>query len=132
MGRVPISMSDNIIIVTAVASALGFLSGLGVGGGSLLLLWLTLIVGTEPATARFINLLFFLPSAAAACCFRWRQGKLRISQIFPAILGGCIGAVLGSMTAKGLPITALRKAFGILLIATGIREVLYKPKKQAP
>ena len=125
-------MADSFLVTIAISTALGFLSGMGVGGGSLLLLWLTLIVGMEPATAKFINLLFFLPSAAAACCFRWKQGSLHVRKILPAILGGCLGAVLGSMTVNGLPITALRKAFGILLIATGIREVLYKPKKQTP
>lgn len=124
-------MADSMIVITAVAALLGFLSGLGAGGGSLLLLWLTLVVGTDPSTARFINLLFFLPSAAASCWFRWKQGNLCIRQILPAIIGGCAGAVLGSITAKMLPISALRKAFGLLLIATGIRELLFKDKKQA-
>ena len=123
-------MYDSFIVTVTVATALGFLSGLGVGGGSLLLLWLTLVVGTEPSTARFINLLFFLPSAAAASWFRWKQGTLSIRKILPAICGGCLGAVLGSITAGILTVTILRKAFGVLLIVTGIRELLYKPKNQ--
>lgn len=131
LGRISIFVYDNFIITVIIAAALGFLSGLGVGGGSLLLLWLTLIVGTDPSTARFINLLFFLPSAAATCWFRWKNGNLCIKQILPAICGGCLGAVLGSFAAGILPITVLRKGFGILLIATGIRELLYKPKNQA-
>lgn len=131
LGRISIFMYDNFIITVIIAAALGFLSGLGIGGGSLLLLWLTLIVGTDPSTARFINLLFFLPSAAAACWFRWKNGNLCIKQILPAICGGCLGAVLGSITAGILPIAILRKAFGVLLMATGIRELLYKPKNQA-
>lgn len=124
-------MADSFLITVAVAALLGFLSGLGVGGGSLLLLWLTLIIGTDPSTARFINLLFFLPSAAAACWFRWKQGNLGIRKILPAILGGAVGAVVGSIAATWLSVNALRKGFGILLIVTGIRELLYKPKKQA-
>ena len=124
-------MSDNLLIVTAVATVLGFLSGLGVGGGSLLLLWLTLIVGTDPSTARLINLLFFLPSAAISSWFHWKQGVLSIKQIYPAAIAGCAGAILGSITAVNLPVTTLRKLFGFLLLGTGIRELLYKPKKQA-
>lgn len=124
-------MSDNVVIITAIATALGFLSGLGVGGGSLLLLWLTLIVGTDPSTARLINLLFFLPSAAISCCFRWKQGVLSIKQIYPSAIGGCIGAILGSITAENLPVPILKKLFGILLVGTGIRELRYKSKKQA-
>ena len=38
---------------------LGFLSGLGTGGGSLLILWLTLVMELDPQTARAVNLLFF-------------------------------------------------------------------------
>ena len=56
-------------------SVLGFLSGLGVGGGSLLMLWLTLVVGTDPAQARLMNLMFFLPCALGASIFRFRKAK---------------------------------------------------------
>ena len=124
-------MADNFIITVIVAAGLGFLSGLGVGGGSLLLLWLTIVIGTDPTDAKFINLLFFLPTAAISCYFRWKQGDLCIKKIMPAIFGGCAGAVLGSITATVLPIFAIRKLFGMLLIVTGIREILYKTKKQA-
>lgn len=125
-------MASNPLIVTAVATALGFLSGLGIGGGSLLLLWLTLLVGTDIATARLINLLFFLPSSAVSCWFRWKQGTLHMKQILPAAVAGSFGAVAGSITAGVTRIDMLRKLFGLLLIITGIREILYKPKKQAP
>ena len=124
-------MASNILIITAVATVLGILSGLGVGGGSLLLLWLTLIIGTDQETARMINLLFFLPSAVVSCYFRWKQGTLCIKQILPAAAFGCIGAILGTMTSGILPLDSLKKLFGLLLIGTGIRELLYKTKKQA-
>ena len=124
-------MADSLILTLMVGSVLGFLAGLGVGGGSLLLLWLTLIVQLEPPEARIINLLFFLPSAVITCLFRWKQGTLVIKNILPAIIGGCGGAVLGSFAADYLPVSILRKLFGMLLLATGIREILYKQKKQA-
>lgn len=124
-------MSLSFLTVTAVSSLLGFLSGLGVGGGSLLLLWLTLVAGVEPSTARLINLLFFLPAAAVSCLIHSRQGTLCLKQIWPAALSGCIGAVLGSITAKTLPVGALKKCFGVLLLATGLRELFHKPQKQA-
>ena len=124
-------MADNFITITIISTVLGFLSGLGVGGGSLLLLWLTAVVGIELADARCINLLFFLPSAAVACWYHKKQGRLSMGQLYPAILGGCVGAVCGSIITKMLPITLLRKLFGLLLVITGIRELRYRPKKQA-
>ena len=124
-------MTDNFLMITAVATILGFLSGLGVGGGSLLLLWLTLVCNEEPSAARLINLLFFLPSAAVSCWFHWKLGSLRIKQILPIAITGCIGAAAGSISAGILPMRALKKLFGILLLVTGTRELLHKPKKQA-
>ena len=107
----------------------GFLSGLGIGGGSLLILWLTLVQGVEPAVARVINLLFFLPSAAVAVLFRWKQGVLPFQKILPAISAGAIAAALFTLWSRNLEVSLLKKGFGCLLLVTGIREILYKPKK---
>lgn len=105
---------------------LGFLAGLGVGGGSLLMLWLTLVLHLEPETARCINLMFFIPSALTAAFFRWKQGSLPLGKILPAVLAGCASALLFSLLGQNLNTQILKKLFGGLLIATGIRELLYK------
>ena len=44
----------------------GVLSGLGIGGGTLLMVWMTAICGLEQRTAQGINLLYFLPTAVCA------------------------------------------------------------------
>ena len=110
-----------------VGTALGFLSGLGVGGGSLLILWLTLVMGMEPVAARVINLLFFLQAAAVACRFRWKQGVLPLKTVLPAMVAGALGAVTGTWISGKLDMNVLKKAFGLLLMVTGIREILWKP-----
>lgn len=111
-----------------LGTILGFLSGLGTGGGSLLLLWLTVILDMPPETARSINLLFFIPSALVACCFRWKQGSLDLKTVFPAIAAGCICAGVFSWLGMFLDTGLLKKLFGGLLIAAGLRELLYKKK----
>lgn len=108
---------------------LGFLAGLGVGGGSLLVLWLTVVLGFPPETARSINLLFFIPSALIACCFRWKQGTLDIKAVLPAILSGCLAAALFSWLGATLNTVLLKKLFGGLLVITGLRELFYKQKR---
>lgn len=123
-------MVESLPVVIAVSTVLGFLSGIGVGGGSLLILWLTFVVGMEHSQARLLNLLFFLPSAIIASVFRWKQGKLDIHSILPAILCGCIAAAVGSTISMHINIEMLKKLFGGLLIITGIRELMYKPKKK--
>lgn len=109
-----------------VGSILGFLSGLGTGGGSLLILWLTFVVGVDSTIARNINLMFFVPSALIACFFRWKQGRLNFGKILPAIVAGCISAAIFSWLSGIIDSSLFRKAFGLLLIFTGLRELLCK------
>ncbi|HIS60190.1 MAG TPA: sulfite exporter TauE/SafE family protein [Candidatus Faecousia faecipullorum] len=121
-------MLESFPIALMVGTALGILSGLGVGGGSLLLLWLTLVLGMDPGIARGINLVFFLPGAVIACLFRLKQGVLQWKVIVPAAIGGCIAAFIGAHIGFALPMEALKKGFGVLLILTGLRELLYRTK----
>ena len=122
-------MLESVPFILLFSTLLGFLSGLGVGGGSLLMLWLTIVLDFPQDMARGINLLFFLPSALIACCFRWKQGCLNWKTILPAILAGCVSAGLFSWLGTRLEASMLKKAFGGLLLATGLRELLYRPKK---
>jgi len=121
-------MLDSFPVVTAVGCILGLLAGLGVGGGSLLILWLTLMLDLPYADARIINLLFFIPSALIASMFRWKQGQLRLSKVLPAIVAGCIVAAIFSFISKIASMNLLKKIFGVLLLFTGLREIFYRPR----
>ncbi len=123
-------MLESLPFVLVLGTILGFLSGIGIGGGSLLILWLTLVLDMPPETARGINLLFFIPSAIVSCFFRWRQGMLDLKTILPAVLSGCISAGLISFLCAGMDTGLLKKLFGGLLILTGIRELFYHDKKE--
>ena len=111
-----------------VATVLGFLAGLGVGGGSLLMLWLTLVVDMEYETARTINLLFFLPSAIIATCFRQAQGSLSTKKLQKPILAGLVFAAVFSLVGRYIDTALLKKIFGGLLLVTGLRELFYRPR----
>jgi uncharacterized membrane protein YfcA len=122
-------MLNSLAVSLLVGTLLGFLSGLGIGGGSLLILWLTLAKNMPVTDARAINLLFFIPSALIACMFRWQQGRLEVRKILPAILAGSIAAALFAWFGSQWDTQMLRKAFGLLLLFTGLRELFYKPRK---
>lgn len=111
-----------------VGAVLGFLSGLGVGGGSLLLLWLTLVLGEAQATARVMNLMFFIPCALVATVFRWKQSSPDKRLALSAVAAGLLGAVIGNVIGPRLDVVLLKKAFGVLFIACGLRELLWRPK----
>ena len=95
--RVALSDMSAFMMMVVLGTALGFLSGLGTGGGSLLILWLTLAENMPVTDARAINLLFFIPSALIACMFRWQQGRLEVRKILPAILAGITAGTVTSL-----------------------------------
>ncbi len=123
-------MLESFPIAVIVATVLGLLSGLGIGGGSLLMLWLTVILHKDPTVARSINLLFFIPSALVACAIRYRKSELNLKTPTPAILAGCVCAVLGTFIGIYVDTELLKKIFGFLLIGASIREILYRPRKK--
>ena len=116
-------------LAVIVGTVLGLLAGLGVGGGSLLILWLSAVIGMDHITARGINLLFFIPAAFIACLFRWRRHGLDLHTVLPAAIAGCLFALLGSWLSTVINTGLLKQLLGILLVATGIRELFYRPRK---
>ena len=122
-------MLESLPVTLIVSSILGVLAGLGIGGGSVLILWLTAILGMGQDIARGINLLFFLPAAAVSCIFRWKQGTLDLKTVLPAILAGVASAIGFSYIGSRVSTDLLRMPFGILLLITGLREIFYRPRK---
>lgn len=122
-------MLSNTAFSIVMGSVLGFLTGLGTGGGSLLLLWLTLVLDMEPQTARTINLMFFIPAALTASTVRLFRGGIPLKKIILPALVGCVSATAFAIAGSHMDTGYLKKAFGILLIITGIREILYQPQR---
>lgn len=121
-------MLDSFWFAVLMGCVLGFLSGLGVGGGSLLLLWLTLVMDVPQSQARVMNLMFFLPCALIASVFRWKQSRPDPKIAGTAIAAGIAGAVLGTWLGGKLDMELLKKGFGVLFILCGIRELRYRPR----
>lgn len=93
------------------------------------MLWLTLVLGVEPAMARIMNLMFFLPCALIASLFRFRQAKPDWSTTAWAVAGGLAGAVAGNMIHGFLDPELIRKYLGWLFLICGIRELFYRERK---
>lgn len=121
-------MLGSFLFSAAIGSVLGILAGLGVGGGSLLILWLSLVLHMPQQTAQGINLLFFLPAAVISCLLRHKQGNLSIRKVLPAIIAGAVGAAVFSYIGNTVNTDLLRKPFGVLLLITGLRELFYRPR----
>lgn len=110
-----------------VGTATGILSGFGVGGGTLLLIYMTAFAGVPQTAAQGINLLYFLPTAALALPAHLKNGFVEKSVLLPAILAGLAGTALAAWVATGLDVDLLHRLFGYFLLYVGLSELLRKP-----
>lgn len=108
----------------------GVLSAWGVGGGTLLLLVMTLVLGVDQRTAQGINLLFFLPTAASALFCHAKGGFLDKPTLKAAIPAAVLFALAGAWAATAVEVEALRIPFGVYLLFSGI-SLLLPSKKSA-
>ena len=126
------SVGMNWIIPLLVGAATGVLSGFGVGGGTLLLVYLTAVVGMEQPVAQGINLLYFLPAGLLALPNHWKNGYIEKKALLPCIGMGLLGAAVCAWIATGLDTGILRKCFGGFLLIVGAMELFAKPRGAEP
>lgn len=123
-------MTDWLIPALAGAAA-GVLSGFGVGGGTLLLIYLTAFAGMEQTLAQGINLLYFLPAAATALPAHFQNGYIEKRAALPAILAGLVCTAAAAWAATALDVALLRKCFGLFLLYIGATELFRRtPPKE--
>lgn len=115
-----------------VGTATGILSGFGIGGGTLLLIYLTTFSGIDQTLAQGINLLYFLPAAATALPSHIKNGYIRKDSAIPAILIGLLFSAVSAWIATSLNVALLRKFFGIFLLYIGISELFRRDTKKEP
>ena len=99
------------------------ISAWGVGGGTLLLLVMTLFLGVDQRTAQGINLLFFLPTAASALVCHARGGYLDKPTLKAAVPFALLAALAGAWISNAVDVELLRKPFGIYLLLSGLSLV---------
>ena len=76
----------NFLLAAAAGLICGVLSGFGIGGGSLLMVWMTAVLSMEQKTAQGVNLLYFLPTAAAALIFHAKNRMVEWRAVIPAAI----------------------------------------------
>ena len=114
------------IIAALAGAATGVLSGFGVGGGSLLLIYMTSFAGVPQTLAQGVNLLYFRPAAATALPAHLKNGYVEKKALLPAIAAGLVCSALAAWAATALDVEVLRKCFGGFLILIGLRELFQK------
>ena len=123
----PADMSGWLVPLLA-GGVTGVLSGFGVGGGTLLLVYMTAFAGLDQHLAQGINLLYFLPAGLMALPAHIKNGYVVKEAVLPAVSAGLLLAALAAWGATALDVALLRRCFGGFLLIGGAMELFGKGK----
>ena len=107
-----------------VSASVALLSGLGVGSGGLLVVFLTEYRDVGQLFAQGVNLLYFIFSSGAATAVNLRKRRIVYGAVLLMSLGGVFGAVIGAILASMIDPAYLRIGFGVMLLLGGIPALL--------
>lgn len=114
-----------MVVNFLIGLATGIVSGFGIGGGSLLVLYLTAFAGVAQQEAGGINLLYFIGCAPAALVGHIRHKAVEWKAVLWCVVGGIAAAIPTALLTADLDTGLLRRLFGGLLLYVGIRELFY-------
>lgn len=109
-----------IEILTGIIA--GIIGGLGMGGGTVLILFLSLFLGIQQHISQATNVIFFVPTAIAALIISFKNKLINFKLAIPICIWGVIGAFIGGTISVKMNVTVLRKAFAIFLIMIAIYQ----------
>jgi len=104
----------------------GVLAGMGMGGGTLTLPILVLLMGVSQLTAQFANLIAFLPSGSAALLLHVKNGLVRTDNLFFILLPAAVACAAASVFATKLSGGVLKTCFGVFLCIIGVSSLAFK------
>ena len=119
------------ILGMLIPFCIAVLSGLGVGSGGLLVIYLTLIEGVPQLRAQGINLVFFIFSAGASMLSHLMHRRLLFPLCILLIACGIPGTLASSYLASVMPSHLLRRIFGAFLVVAGTLTLAKSDKLRA-
>lgn len=101
----------------------GIISGTGMGGGTILILLLSIFMGLDQHVAQATNLVFFVPTAIAAIFISLKKKIIDLRAGVVVIIVGVVGATIGAIISSKMNVNLLKKIFGIFLLIIAIYEI---------
>ena len=117
-------------IAILVSVGAGIAASMGLGGGFVLLVYLSAVAGIAQMEAQWINLLFFVPIAGFSLWMHCKNKLVETKAVWPMAAGGAAGAVAGVFLAGMAGDAALTRIFAVFLLAAGCREFFAAGKKK--
>lgn len=102
----------------------GILGGMGMGGGTVLIPLLTMVLGVEQLSAQATNLIVFVPMSVVALFLHFKNKLIDGSSLKPFVPLAVAGAIGGALLASHVKGGALKICFGVFLIALGVLQAI--------
>ncbi len=118
------------LIAVTVGLMTGIISGFGIGGGSLLIVYLTTFAAVNQYQAGGINLLYFLCCAPTALISHIRHRRVEWKAVLWCTLTGVAVSAVAAFVAGEFSVDLLRRLFGLLLLYIGVRELRTQSKEK--
>ena len=116
--------------VAVVGCCSGIISGMGIGGGTILIPALLFFTDITQQQAQGVNLIYFVPTAITALITHQKKGNLDWKTARPLAVLGLAGAAAGAFLAGSLESESLRKIFGGFLFLMGLSEIFKKKERK--
>lgn len=106
----------------------GMVTGMGMGGGTILILLLSLFMNLEQHIAQATNLVFFIPTALSAIIINIKQNNVDKKLALQVSILGIIGAIVGAIVSEQMSSENLKRYFAIFILIIALHEiyVLYR------
>lgn len=106
-----------------IGSISGIFSGIGMGGGTILIVLLDVFEGLEQHIAQATNLIYFVPTAISAIIVNYKEKNIEINLAKTISIFGIVGAVIGAIISVNSDVDKLRKFYGIFLAIIAVHEI---------
>lgn len=101
----------------------GTFSGIGMGGGTILIFLLSAFLGVEQHIAQATNLIYFVPTSISAILINYKEKNIDLKLAINISKYGIIGAIIGALISTNINVQILKKLFGIFLVIITIHEI---------
>ena len=101
----------------------GIIGAMGLGGGAVLIIYLSVFTDMPQLKSQGINLLFFIPIAIAAVAFYGFKKQIKWKLVLKIAAWGLVGTAGGLLFTDLLGGDITAKIFGGMLILIGIGEL---------
>ena len=108
----------------------GLIGAMGLGGGAVLIIYLSLFTDISQLKSQGINLIFFIPIALIAVVIYAVKKQIKWKLTLKISLFGMLGTVSGWLLAGVLGGEIVAKIFGGLLVLLGVKEIFGRKKEK--